>query len=39
MTDTTCSVERHADTYVDSVLLLAATRAMLTPTGSPGPPR
>ena len=28
MTETTCGVERHADTYVDSVLLLAATRAM-----------
>jgi FdrA protein len=28
MTVTTCGVELHADTYVDSVLLLAATRAM-----------
>ena len=26
--DRSCGVERHADTYVDSVLLLAATRAM-----------
>jgi hypothetical protein len=28
MTGTTCGIERHADTYIDSVLLLAATRAM-----------